>query len=416
MNRFRCYAILVFFFMFFSHVQPLFSHEFLYPVAYTKQDGHTGVYVLYQKSITHLELWLWNPETKIATKGLLSTYTPAGLRILPLNDGFSFIDEGRIRIKKLIKRSPRTIDIYESIYDINEIEWINEDNFYFSAKKNDTFCIFQMDINGVLECLIGDAKYDCMYPQVVDDHLFYIERHIEDELLKRKHLSYKVFRTRYTHPHCSETHITQRYNASKEITKDLLDKDALLDAHDLPCDNSSNIKKECIVDFKEKPISFLKMISEDEGFFIAHPSQVERQDKVLQFDCYHIKKNNNDAWDCKTIFSFSLPAHLLFDVLDARLYESILPLLPRYHEGSIYFVDYQSTRTGGCNIFRYDLALGIIEQKSFSRYEQLSFSPIFIDKKMFYGGIINEQCRYSPKMWISEDGFVCIDLPCSCVN
>jgi len=416
MNRFRCYTVLFFFSIIFLHFQALFSHEFLYPVAYTEHDGCAGVYVLYQKSITHLELWLWNPKTKVATKGLLSTYTPAGLRILPSSKGFSFIDEGRIRIKEFHKRSPKVINIYESIYDMHEIEWINEDNFYFSAKKNGRFRIFQMDVNGVIECLVGDIANDCMYPQIVGDHLFYIERYVEDGQLKREHVSYKVFKTKYSKPHLFDDKFKYQYNASQnsdaqdQIRKSLLNGDIALDDEDVTCENASTTKKECIADFKDSPISFLKMISDSEGFFLSHPKEVERQDKVLTFDCYHIKRTDQ-TWDYKDIFSFSIPTYLLLDMLDSRLYESILPLLPKYNNGSIYYVDYYPEKRGNINIFRYDTKSGITEQKSFGRHGQLSFSPIFTNNKIFFGGCVNESCAHSPKMWINQEGFVCIELP-----
>jgi len=408
MNRIRNYSLSFLFFLFFSSVQSLLAYEFLYPVAYTQQNDLIKVYVLYQKSITHLELWVWDPQTKVATKGLLSSYTPAGLRILPSDKGFSFIDEGRIRIKEFHKRSPRVIDIYESLYDINEIEWCNNDTFYFSAKKNDTFCVFQMSIDGLLECLVGDSQYDCMYPQVIRDQLFYIERQIKDELFKREHISYKIFKTTYTKPKLFE-------QKSKSLPEQLRKAFLEFDDGDIHCDNASTLEKECLADFKKSPISFLRMISDKEGFFLAHPSEVERQDKLLTFDCYFIKKSEK-TWNHENIFSFSIPTELLLDVLDARLYESILPLLPKYYNGSIYYVDYYPVKNGNLNIFRYDIALDIIEQKSFGQHGQLSFSPLFIDNKIFYGGCTHESGQHCPSMWINEEGFVCIELPSMQVN
>jgi len=90
-----------------------YAIEFLYPVAQINQDGTNKIYVMYQKSLTHVELWVWDPETKVATKGLLSSHTPVNFRLLPGNKGFSFIDNGRIKIKLFNHRSIQSIDIYD---------------------------------------------------------------------------------------------------------------------------------------------------------------------------------------------------------------------------------------------------------------------------------------------------------------
>ena len=86
------------------------SEEFLYPVASFNNDGQNFIYVIYQKNVHHLELWSVNSETMIATKLLMSNFSPAGVRLLPNQAGFSFIDNGRIRVKYTNKRSPLSFD------------------------------------------------------------------------------------------------------------------------------------------------------------------------------------------------------------------------------------------------------------------------------------------------------------------
>ena len=403
MSRFL-HFLLFFCFLLILQCSVLCAYEFLYPVAYTKRNDQIGVYVLYQKSITHLELWFWNPKTKIATKGLLSTYMPAGLKILPSNNGFSFIDEGRIRIKEFHKRSPKTIDIYESLYDINEIEWINKDNCYFSARINGLLSIFQINMNGLLQCLIADSTHDCMYPQIAGDSLFFVERQVKDEIPKMEHISYKVCESIYM-PNFLTKNIIE-----KKVREGLLSGDILFDENYIDYEKAQKKKRYSIIDFQDTPIAFLKMISDHEGFFLTHPDEIERQDKIVTFDCYYMLKKKN-AWHYRDIFSFSVPSYLLFDLLDSRLYESILPLLPKYYKGKIYYVDYYPLKKGNSNVYSYSIATDTVEQKTFGRNNQLSFNPIFIENTMLYGGNINQACVSSPRMWIDEEDNVCIDLP-----
>ena len=150
----------------------LCAQEFLYPVA--ANDGQ--IYLLYQKSTTHLELWSWDPETLVGSKLLLSRHTPAGLQVLPNKSGFSFIDEGRIRIQYHDKRSAKALDIYEPIYDISVIHWIDAQSFYFSARENEKFGIFHVNVWGGLERLLSSQDCDYMYPSKVGGQLFYIKR------------------------------------------------------------------------------------------------------------------------------------------------------------------------------------------------------------------------------------------------
>jgi len=409
-------SIWIFCFIAFVH-NLSYAYEFLYPVAQVELHGETKVYVLYQKSVTHLELWIWDPETKIASKGLMSTYIPASIRILPSKDGFSFIDDGRIRIKMFQKRSPKAIDIYEPIYEMNQIYWIDLHNFYLSAKKNGKFCIFQMNDAGVTHCLVKDCIYDCVYPQKIGGKLFYIERHIKAGEYKKEHISYKLVSVDYPVIEDDEQDLTNLVYEEFELQVNKMlseKKNVVIDDKDKDNEQldeqKDHKKKEYIADFKSSPIAFLNMISETEGYFLEHSEEIDRQDTFILFSCYHMKKYDN-KWSYKNIFDFSIPACLILDVLDFRLYESILPLIPRYYNGSLYYIDSSPIKTENLNLFRYNLKNETIEQKSFGKAGQIFLSPIFTKDKVFYGGCVNNACKSAPKMWINFQGFVCMDLP-----
>ena len=116
------------------------SHaEFLYPVGTVVFENTERVVVLYQQG-AHLELWLWDPLTKSAFKGL-SHYTPAGLVVLPSSTQFSFIDHERIRIKSVAKKSPKALDMYP-LYDFGLLYWIDDENCYCSARERHHYNLF----------------------------------------------------------------------------------------------------------------------------------------------------------------------------------------------------------------------------------------------------------------------------------
>jgi len=404
------------------------AYEFLYPVAYSKQREKTNVYVLYQKSTNHVELWIMDEETGIASKGLLSSYTPAGLQLLPNKSGFSFIDNGRIRIKTFAKRSPKSIDIYEPVYHINVIHWLDDKRFYMSAKKNGSFCIFQLDQQGIIDFILEELDVDYMYPQKKGDDLFYIERTVEHGF-KRERVTHRVVRTIYPVVERKLPVLSENDTCESEIVLDDFINSDFSPKQIMPTE------KECIVDFKSSAIAFLHMVSDTQGFLLEHPTDVDRRDKLIPFNYYEIKKGD-DGWECNELFQFSVPAHIILHKSYARLYESMLPLLPKYKDGFIYFMDCSILRSLGdlssvalakeevgpdiqgvnLDLFSYDLKTGDVSQKSFSKNGQLLFSPLFVGDVVFYGGIVNYDDRVEPAMWINDDGFVCIKLPSCQVN
>jgi hypothetical protein len=414
------------------------SCEFLYPVAVTEQDGKTKVYVLHQKSISNIELWVWDPETKFCTKGLLSSYIPASLKILPSGDGFSFIDAGRIRIKKFDKRSPKSIDIYEPVYDISQLHWIDEQNFYLSAKKNNKFCIFHVHESGLIKTVLQDSGQDSqnldsqgqnaqnldlqdvvcdfqnrdfMYPQKMGDSLFFIERVMAQGEYKKEHVSYKIFKTAYPELCNQARQLMDLVENSDDFdykTKKIQEFTDEFASQDL-------VKKNCrcLVDFKGSPIAFLSMITENEGFFLKHPESICKHDEIVTFECFSLKQGG-DIWETKKIFSFSIPANLILEVPDTCLYESILPLLPKYYNNKIYFVNFD-TKDQNLNIFSYNLLDNQIEQKTCLKTSQILFPPVFYGNIAFCGGKIDYANGGSGidsvKMWLDhKEGSVCMDF------
>lgn len=334
----------------------LHATEYMYPVA-TSHD-ETLMYFIHQLDPETIELWMWDINLNEYVQALSTRFTPAGLKILPDESGFSFVDNGLIKIKYFHKRSPKSLELIEPIYDINVPDWIDNKNCYFMAKAYNGYSIFQVDLSGNLQCIVAKSKVDCMYPQKINDNLFYIER-------KKKGVlgyTYKIMHTMYPQKKYSGESI-QKYT---------------------PLVRNDSITS--IVDFEDIPIAFLTMKSSNEGFILSYPNEINQDNEYILFHYYHIQKSNQ-TWQYEKLFSFIVPTELLFLNTDTRLYESILPLLPRHHGEQIYFVDMK--KNNKINIFAYDIYAKNIVSIAQSQKSHL-FAPLLLGNEVYYG-FSNEQ-------------------------
>jgi hypothetical protein len=311
------------------------AHDFKYPVAYCPKSN--TLFIIHQQSQHSIELLTKNiKRDDVASKALSSFYIPVDLKVLPSEDGFSFIHNDMVHIKYFNKRSPKRIEFFWPLYGVNTIEWIDEKSFYFFAQEQHRFRIYQGTIHGDIKRIVSDDKKDALYPQKVDDYLFYIER---------ENGYYRIIRTLYF----------------------------------LPCE------KELVRTFENTEIAFLHMISAKEGFFLEYFSKINFDAKTILFWYHHLIVDKYGRWHSEPLFSFSIPTYYLTDS-DDRLYESIIPFLPRYHHGCLYYVDSQSSLTLGVHIFCYEIITKKIEQ--FTSGNKISyFAPLFIDSQMYIGTI-----------------------------
>jgi len=262
----------------------------MYPVAYL--DNGTTVFYIHQHASMNIELFAWNTCTNHTEPILWSLFNPAGLQLLPSLSGFSFIDNGRLRIKLFQKRSPKTVDFDEPIININGLHWVDDHSCYCSAQQGDNFALLQLHDEGTMECLFKNNKKDCMYPQKIADTLFYIERSMINNVFH------------YCVMQCN-------YMVNSPLSQ-------------------------LIADFCDKSIIFLHMLSEQEGFVLEHEQNIESTALTTQFSYHRIIKQD-DFWNKKFLFSFTIPIDLLLPG-EQRIYESLLPLLPRIIDNKVYFV------------------------------------------------------------------------------
>lgn len=315
------------------------SLEFLYPVA---QIDESTVLVVYQKSFDQLELWITNNETKISFKEISSSFFPSFVKLLPSKKSFSFIDRGRIKIKPFDRRTPRSIDIYEPISAISNMHWIDDGQFYFTAKHEGKFGIFLCEIVDKIvkiSCLSNlNTTFDYLYPQKINDDLFCI---IKDE---------------------SNNHsICKLPWAPKNFKTEL---HAVMQSRALQGESNSGFLQinshEIIIPSQSNPFCFLHMQSHNLGFVIEFKKQ-DQDSLLFDFACHRLELQPDQLWNLKKLFDFQLPKNLLIGSKFEKIFESIYPFLPLYGKKFIYFVNFDQ-EFQACRIMRYDQDLDKVEK------------------------------------------------------
>jgi hypothetical protein len=330
------------------------SAEYLYPVA-SCDNGSTAL-LIQQKSCYDIQLLLWNTYTNHVEKGLWSLFKPAGLQLLPDESGFSFIDNGRLRVKYFNKRSVQTIDFDQYFYMINLVNWINTQECYCSARMADYYALFHCTIDGYSCCIASSDKGNCLYPQKINSYLFYIEESYN--LYVNTTPQYSIKRMIYPTITYNET---QSYIATQSTPS-------------------------IIIDFKNKPIIFLHMISDTQGFVIEHAREIHINDASSTF-LYHHLSEQDGIWQSTLLFSFDIPTNLFVSNTNQSLYESLLPLIPRVIGKKIYFIDSAHNSDNNLESYTYDIEATTIEKNDIVKIN--SFVPIICGENIIFGGMIN---------------------------
>ena len=399
----------------FSFIVFLFScltlktEEYIYPVA--KFDGDE-LCIIYQTQYNHIELWMWDMQTNQTRKALLSHFTPAGIQVLPGKKAFSFICDDFIRIKHSDKRSPKRLDLYAGLYDFSLIHWTDQENCYLSAKIGENYGIYHVTTDSDVFPLVH-KEHDCMYPQKIGNRLYYVERK-DDNYRFLKEERCRIVSVDYPSVQTEKKEILNNEESYKKYVDMLWQTE----------DEYGNIWKKAkgenpktIIDWTNKTISFLNMISNSEGYFLETPKIINRHDELIEFSYHQIKKDKNDTWTSLPLFEFFIPAQYLMPNSTARLYESILPFMPKYTKKGILFMDNNKNSASSVDIFFYNFSTSSVEQKTYGMKnpsdEHAFFSPIIVGNKIFYGGQIfpNEsKGKESESLFFWEDGYRQIHL------
>jgi len=141
-----------------------------------------------------------------------------------------------------------------------------------------------------------------------------------------------------------------------------------------------------IIDFGMTPIAFLHMKSEREGFVVEYTQEITFSSTGILF-AYHQIIKKGGLWHKKILFSFTIPSTLLCKDSQNRLYESLLPLMPRIINQTIYFVDSMHDYNGVLKLYSYDLNTAKIKEYDFvHKHINNVFVPMVCDGKLIHGG------------------------------
>jgi hypothetical protein len=326
--------IIILYFLLIS-ISTTYTVDYWYPVAILA-DNRT-VLLIEQHTLNDISLTIWDTKNNTRVEGVWSIYNPAGVQMLPDESGFSFIDNGRIRIQYFNKRSPKTIESDIYLTHINGIRWISPYEFYCSAFYEDAFEIFHCAIDGTVTSIARSKTGHCRYPQKVDNHLFYIEEYRDDTNKRSFCMREKVY-----------------------------DDNSLLDCG-------------------SQEIIFLTMLNNTEGFVIEY-RPYDNNCTRLEFIYHHLIKRDTQ-WYIEPRFTFSIPSAFLSNTSESRIFESILPLIPTIYGESIYFVSAHNSSHDVLELYSYDLTRDIITHHPVDKdAHQSCFVPKKISDYMIVGG------------------------------
>jgi hypothetical protein len=307
---------------------------YAYPIAMYKHAQLLHALVLYQY-IYSRELYDIYGDSHDAVPMLMSRYNPAGVVLLPDCSGFSFIDNGRIRIKYFKNRSVTSLEIYEPVYGIELLHWLDERTCYFHALSHGHYAIYTLNLDEILTCILADQDRDYMYPSHVDSTLFFIE--------------------------CSgDARGYYSYNFCKMSLY------------------SSPEYKETLICFGNVPHIMLQMFSSSRGVVVVDKGGDEKSFLFEYVELYE----QSGTWQARALFSFSIAKRLLSHGC-ARVHESLLPFIPREVESRIYFSSLDLEHNCMALYF-YDRITG--DSHLWVQGQRDLFVPVFLGHVCCYGG------------------------------
>lgn len=316
------------------------EYEFFYPVSVINE---TEVLAIHQKNIDELQLLSWNIENNQKHPVLSSSWLPAYIHVLPNKSGFSFIHNDRLRIKYFHKRSAKSISLSEPLYDLGNINWLDNNYFYGHARLDQRHVLFESDVDGQAQILASDISCDYMYPSIVAEHLYYIKRD--------GNRNYSIM------------------NAAHYA------------------DNGAI----CLAHFNDCTIAFLHMIDSTKGFFIEYPERVDSHMEYVTLTCHFLFEQQYGLWHVSRLFDYTIPLESIVGNSPKRLYGAPLMFLPRYNQENncIYYASYHSQGTEICS---YDIATGLIAKKL--QTTEFVLGPLFNVKKLLWGRQIEHEYSF----------------------
>ena len=337
----------------------IINNDIVYPIGSIEKDNNILIY--YKKDNLNKELWSIETEFTNAEKIISSAFVNSVFKMLPSNLGFSFINKNKLRIKYFQKRSSKSVSFENKLYDFDNLEWINDNICFFSARRFNRNVIMISDIDNYDTKVIEDNNLgECLKPQKTSDDLFYISK---------SGPFYTIVKTFFLNPFEEDKSIDIFFKEENE--------------------------RQQIIDFTDKQILNIKALSKDEIFFL----KVEEimSDNKIRFSYNQVKKDNLE-WSEKKLFEFFIED--IFDLKTDNFQDKDCFYLPHHYFDKIYFTDLANTET--MNIFEFDINEKVTKQKTFKMFTDHAFSPLVFKNNLYYGKQLSEQ----DKILIEQEGII----------
>jgi hypothetical protein len=364
--------------------------QIIYPIA---SDGQK-IYAFYQKKNQQREIWAFDLQQKEAYKSLFSNYVPCAVKLLPNLAGFSFIYEDHLRVKYFHKRSPKTVAFNKSLNDLHSVEWLDDRQCFFSARRLHKNLIMIGEINQAeVHVIMEDCFGDALFPQKIVDDLYYVRR-VNDH--------HSVIKTKFLNPFESE---------DDQIVLDFLqDEDDLL-----------------LFDAGSCNISGFKMVDQNCGYLVIMHDNLSGG--LIKFSYHKICYNQTRAvpdpvlaknWQKKHLFDYVLDKKILSD--NSNQPEQIVEIFWPEHclvvdnntnitTENIFFTSTASN--GTMNIFKYDLLTSQVSQITDAADGEHVLRPILVGNKIYYGHCLksntNESCDLNISLFLKSFDFICFN-------
>lgn len=281
-----------------------YSQSYLLPLGELEQDSLLLSYITVNAEKSEVRLYAWDQKTGRMTPLLSSMYHPFFAQPLPQHSAFSFLDEGRLRIKEINKRSPKTIVLSDKqLIESAMYSWIDNQNcivcawrYYPSTtvtgtivSKQGTYGLYRMQLSDTTETsitsIVTSPFYDFVCPAICQDYLFYIHHATQE-------ISCAVFRTQYTDHQEQELILENTDGAEFDMLIPLAPDDVICflllnyTYYAIRC-----IKQDSVWEYQELFRFHARSIGYQDPFHFFTPIVIDNE-LVVYFDMYDLKRYN----------------------------------------------------------------------------------------------------------------------------
>lgn len=283
---------------------------------------------------------LLNPQTGQEEFILWSAYNPLFVDFSPSEDEICFLDNGRIRVHALNKRSAQLLELSRPLVDCRFVRWFDKNHWYCIALSDKRYGVYLIDRQGTVQTLLACDDGDYLDAHTVDGWLVGLRR---------------------------------RKSGTEVVCF---------------VQNGADDFRETVIYKTPIQLLFVRMESRTAGIVMSEPELVYEKNKAI-FDCYRLQVDEAGHWNLSELFQFMAPLDMVQEIGSNRLSESMLPLVPHFYNGYYYYATCTDTNPF-LSIFRCSVTGRTKELLVLGQGEHC-FSPLLAKDVLWYGVLINNR-------------------------